>query len=333
MTACVLGLSILAAGLASSPRALAGDADVRSAAGAAEAARVPAIAMVGVQATAGTPATFAMQSFGEAHAAGRTLPAGGASAALSLWDRAGEVGVVTSVRPARQAQAAQPAWPQLPSLAQARDTEKPTNPSRKAIVPALMSAVVPGAGQWKNGATLRALGFAAVELTGWVAYLTFKDGADEKRNQMGDFAERWWDYERYHEIAPDPAACEEAGCPKDEWSAEADSLIVLLESRSRGRFLDYITRDAYACGWDTPTSRHLYQGLWDDREDLQSAASFSGRMIFLNHLVSAVDAFLGARKLQVRLNRDTAMTIEVEGVPDHEHPRLMLTSRLIPFGR
>ncbi len=217
-----------------------------------------------------------------------------------------------------------------PPIASLAPPARASNANKKAIVPALMSAVIPGAGQWKNGTILRGLGFAAVEVTGWVAYLAFKDGADDKRGQMADVADARWDYQRYHTIAPDPAACAEAGCPSGDWSARSDSLIQLAESSNRSRFLDYITRVDYACGWDTPTSRHVYRGLWDDREDLLRAASFSGRIIFLNHFVSAVDAFLGARKVLIRLNEDTSMTLQLQGVPDHQHPRLMITSRLVP---
>lgn len=201
-----------------------------------------------------------------------------------------------------------------------------TNPNRRAIIPALMSAVVPGAGQLKNGSILRGLGYAVAEVGAWVAYTSFEKAADNKLDQMEGFAGGYWDYGRYHTIAPDPIACEEHGCPKDQWSPEADSIIVLAQEASRTRYLDYITRDAYACGWDTQTSRSLYRGLWDDREDLLSASSFSGRVIFLNHLISAVDAFMEARKVQVRLSDDTAMTLRIRGVPDATYPRLMISS-------
>ncbi len=208
----------------------------------------------------------------------------------------------------------------------AAGSRRRSNPNKQAIIPALMSAVIPGAGQLKNGSILRGLGYVVAEVGAWVAYTTFEKAADDKLDQMAGFAEGYWDYNRYHTIAPDPIECENHGCPKDQWTPEADSIIVLAQDASRNRFLDYITRDAYACGWDTQTSRGLYRNLWDDREDLLSASSFSGRVIFLNHLISAVDAFMEARKVQIRLTEDTAMTLRVRGVPDATHPRLMIST-------
>ncbi len=211
----------------------------------------------------------------------------------------------------------------LPGLAQAEvSSASGSSPTtRQALVPALMSAVVPGAGQLRNGSVLRGLTFAALEITGWMAWLSFRHQSENKRDDLVTFSGEYWDYDRYQRVAQDPDSCLAAGCGCDNWSVEADSLIAEASARGGNRFYDYVTRDIYACGWDTQLSRDLYLGLWDDREDLLDAKRLSGRLIFLNHVVSAVDAFLQARR--VRVAGVAQLGVRLADVPREPHPQLV----------
>lgn len=195
-----------------------------------------------------------------------------------------------------------------------------------ALLTALMSAVVPGAGQIRNGSTLRGLVFMALEVSGWVAYGAFQQGAREKRSEYDGFAGDYWDYDRYHTRAPDPDSCSIYGCPAGLWNEDADAeILAALEGGQRSRFHEYVRRDAYACGWDTPESRALYRSLWDDRESLLSAKSWTGRLIFLNHLASAVDAFIGARGGRLGLGERTDVRLGMRGSLAGPHPEVRVT--------
>ncbi len=197
----------------------------------------------------------------------------------------------------------------------------------RAFLPALMSAVVPGAGQLYNGSLLRGLGYLALEVTGWTARTSFRNGVDDKRNELSSFADRYWDYDRYHRVAPSPDSCETYSCPSDFWSADRDSTIRAEEAQDGDRFREHLTRDSYACGWAGPQSRQLYRALWDDREDLDSAKSFTTRMIFLNHLVSAVDAFIEARRFKVKLGASTDLGLQFDASPNRLSSHLVVTKR------
>ncbi|MBM3316918.1 MAG: hypothetical protein FJY75_03605 [Candidatus Eisenbacteria bacterium] len=208
----------------------------------------------------------------------------------------------------------------------------PSPPERRgnarALLAALMSAAVPGAGQLRNGAVLRGLGYFVLEVSGWVAYGAFRQSSREKRDEYAAFAGRHWDYERYHTRAPDPDSCSVYGCPSGMWSQPSDDEIAAsLESANRDRFYEYATRDAYACGWDSPDSRSIYRGLWKDRESALEAKRWTGRAIFLNHLVSAADAFIGARSLGLDLGERTQVRMHLRGSPLDVRPEVRLTHR------
>jgi hypothetical protein len=196
----------------------------------------------------------------------------------------------------------------------------------RALLTALMSAVVPGAGQLRNGSLLRGLGYFAVEISGWVAYGAFQQSSREKRSEYADFAGESWDYGRYHTRAPDPDSCSAYGCPYGHWSGESDEeILASMESPDLDRFHEYITREAYACGWDTPSSRALYRALWSDRESALDAKRWTGRVIFLNHLVSAVDAFIEARSMRLDLDDQTRLQLRMRGSFTSLGPEVRLT--------
>jgi hypothetical protein len=181
---------------------------------------------------------------------------------------------------------------------------------------------------------MRGLGYLALEITGWVAHRSFGADTDTKLDELSKFAGRYWDYDRFHRVAPDAEACDSLGCPYTDprgnvyWSSDSDSTIAALESRRTDRFYEYITRDAYACGWDGAPSRELYQSLWGEREDLQSRQRLTGRLIFLNHLISAVDAFMEARRLKVQLGEKAELKFSFKGSPLKGSSKLELTARL-----
>jgi len=205
----------------------------------------------------------------------------------------------------------------------AGDAGRPAGHSRNVNGPAfltgLMSAILPGAGQMRNGSYVRGFGYLAAEVTGWLAYNAFRDGNSLKTGELErlagwppDSGDGHWSFVRY----------EEAGC----WNEDpASELRDVIDHGDRSRFLEYITRENYRCGWDSPLSFEIYHGIWSDREDLRSAQSWSSRLIFLNHLVSAVDAFLEARAIRLQLDRATQIRLDVRGLPFRPRPEVRIT--------
>jgi len=208
-----------------------------------------------------------------------------------------------------------------------REAEPRRSGNSRALVPALMSAVVPGAGQVRNGSTLRGLAYFMLEVTGWVAYGAFHHGGTEKKSDYASLAERSWDYDRYYRRATDQDSCDAyAWCPCNEYTDERDEEIqARMASSDPDRFYEYITREAYACGWDASASRSFYRRLWNDRQDLLDAKSWTGRAIFLNHFISAIDAFLEARRVGVEFDSGAELRMHVRSAPWERRSELCLT--------
>lgn len=210
--------------------------------------------------------------------------------------------------------------------------------SKDALKRALMSAIIPGTGQLRNGSLLRGIGYLAIEVGEWIAFTSFKSGIDTKTTELDRFANNYWFLDQYREGAYS------SGCSYD---SDADSLVTHAMDFNRSRFYDYLARDEYACGWDTTRVesgatdgmtteernafyhglRTLHKGkyvnIWDDREDLRSAKSFTGRMIFFNHLISAVDAFIEARKLRVPIGDLGEVKFELDSNLKEVNPKLV----------
>jgi len=199
--------------------------------------------------------------------------------------------------------------------------------NRQALGRALMSAVIPGTGQLRNGSLMRGLAYMAVEVSGWLAHTSFRDDSRDKKAELARHAAGYWNYDRYARVAVDPDSCDAYGCNYGYWTSPADSLIQDAQTAGGTRFYDYISRVDYACGWSSPLSRDLYLDLWNDREDLLSRKRLTGRIIFLNHVISAVDAFMEARRLRLNVGPGTELGFDVKGPPGRLCPFLVFQSR------
>ena len=227
----------------------------------------------------------------------------------------------------------------IPPLQQSVSGHSPVT-NKGALKRALMSAVLPGSGQLRNGSLLRGLGYVALELTGWIAYSRARSGIDDKKEELGTYASNYWFVEQYREGA---------FYSYYDYDQESDSLIVSAMNRNQSRFYDYLSRESYACGWDTTRTdegatdgmteeeqnqfyrdlrsmhKRGYLALWHDREDLRSTKTFVGRMIFLNHLISAVDAFIEARK--IRLSESGDLGVNMGSISGGMAPQIVYTHR------
>ncbi len=158
----------------------------------------------------------------------------------------------------------------------------PTGP--KPFVAGLMSAVIPGSGQLAQKKN-RGWIYLGVEVASWFAYFALDSAGDQAEQDYSRFAEAHWDWERYATVVN----CGDGLGPVD-FEQESEELAMLAEE-NREAFLDEIGRnDVYACGWDEQGNRSAYVGKQQDADDLYGASRIAGTVIFLNHVVSAVDA-------------------------------------------
>jgi len=195
------------------------------------------------------------------------------------------------------------------------EMEIPPNEARKRSpgLAFLFSAAVPGGGQFYNGQR-RGLVYLAVEAAAWIAHLSFRSSGNDKETEYKRFADGHWDLDRYREAAGDTACF---------WSLEADSLIVDFSENNRQHYYEDIGKlESYSCGWDSQTNRTEYRDLRGRSNDLLRSARTARMVVFLNHLVSAIDAFRSARSMNVDVARGTELRMDVLG--DVDKPRAVV---------
>ena len=113
-------------------------------------------------------------------------------------------------------------------------------------------------------------------------------------------------------ILPRPSAAAATSCgdglgPVD-FERERDALRDVYEN-ARDQYYEDIGRlNVYACGWDALDRRGEYEGMRDDANGLFSAARYAVTAMFLNHVVSAVDA---AKSASNRRKRDEAHALRM----------------------
>jgi hypothetical protein len=151
---------------------------------------------------------------------------------------------------------------------------------------AALSAAVPGLGQSYAGEG-GGVWFALAEIAGWTANRIFLHKSRTDRDRSEGFAGNpsdtasAWSFERWRQVTGlDPAEIERI------WSTD------------RQAFYELIARDpTYLAGWDgdPEASRRSYYDLRGrSRSNFDRAASL-GYALWLNHLLSAVDALRAAR--------------------------------------
>jgi hypothetical protein len=165
-----------------------------------------------------------------------------------------------------------------------------------------LSAIVPGAGQAYAGSRRKAWVFAIVEAAAWTTH--------------------WFERRRGLDLQDDAAAY--AGTPADStsrWSfgrweratnGDATRLRALYD-RDRGAFFDEIGSDpSLLAGWsgDATATRQPFADLWDQGDEKRGVARWAAGAIWINHLVSAVDALNAARLDNVALGHSTHLGLK-----------------------
>jgi hypothetical protein len=166
---------------------------------------------------------------------------------------------------------------------------------------ALASAAVPGLGHLYVGERSGYL-YLLAEAAGWVARTVFERSADDRREEA----------ERFAGAPDDPASAFSA----ERWAlatggdaAELQALYVA----DRNAFLRVIASDdRYLQGWagDASATRATFQELRDRSQDMRHRARWAEKGLWLNHVVSAVDALRAARLHNLPLRRNLELKLK-----------------------
>ena len=202
-------------------------------------------------------------------------------------------------------------WPSLGDSGVAR----PQAGERSAIAAMAMSAAVPGAGQLYAGRT-SGLGYAAVEVAGWVGWALLKRNGDRLRSDAVTIAgapvdsASAWSFERWESATP---------------GGDATNLRALYSS-DREAYYDAIGGDErYSAGWNDGGAKARFDDLRQRSDRRFETARWTSAGLWVNHLVAAVQALRAVRLGNMNVNLGNHIELKAHGGLHGGRPNLLLT--------
>lgn len=182
----------------------------------------------------------------------------------------------------------------------------------------LMSAALPGTGQLAEGRN-RAFAYLGAEAFAWIAHFSWKDASQKKEQESEDFADRHWDYEEWKSNAAD---CVGAIPPGLNEADLQEALLSQQGSNADAYYASLAKQDGYRGGWDDfncdapdglSANRRTFHGMRQDSDDFLARARLATTFVFLNRIVSAVDAYRTARGARLSLTPRTHLELDLKG--------------------
>lgn len=201
-------------------------------------------------------------------------------------------------------------WPVVGDSGVAR----PRPGERSAVAAMAMSAALPGTGQLYAGRP-SGLGYAAVEVAGWVGWALLKRNGDRLRSDAGALAglpadsASAWSFQRYEAASGGDA-----------------SQLKSLYAADREAFYDAIGGDGrYAAGWNDAGTRARFVDLRRSSDRRLSASRWTGVGLWVNHLVSAVQALRAVKLGNMNVDLGNHIELKARGSLHGGRPNLLVT--------
>jgi hypothetical protein len=187
----------------------------------------------------------------------------------------------------------------------------------------LLSAAIPGAGQFYNGSKIKAVAFLGVEVTSWVLHFKYKSDANQKTDEFNAYNDRYWSRDRYQSYL------EKAYNKTDDEQITAREISHHLPETNTQQYYEMTGKyNQFAWGWDDailggltltdysgmgggnplpaitgeastiPSSAHrmIYEDMRYEANKLYDKADTWLVMTMVNRLVSGFEAYFSAKK-------------------------------------
>jgi hypothetical protein len=182
----------------------------------------------------------------------------------------------------------------------------------------LLSAVIPGSGQFYVGSKIKAGIFLAVEAATWGGYISFTGQGDDKTTEFEAWADNHWARQRYEDFLFDIFGVRDDDLVLDEWGNPI--FTHHLPDTKTQQYYEMIGKyDQFVFGWDDvdpglprdtanlnlaiSQNRVLYEEMRHDANKLYDKATASIIVMMANHLISGFEAAMSAK----RHNRNVAL--------------------------
>lgn len=201
-------------------------------------------------------------------------------------------------------------WPSLGDSGVA-----PPQPGQRSALAAMaMSAALPGAGQVYAGQR-SGLGYAAVEVAGWVGWALLKRNGDRMRNNAVTVAgapldsASAWSFQRWETATGGDA-----------------SQLRALYAEDREAYYDAIGGDSrYSGGWNDGASQAKFSDLRRRSDRSFDSARWTSAGLWVNHLVAAVQALRAVKLGNMNVALPSHVQLKAHGGLHGGRPNLVVT--------
>lgn len=184
----------------------------------------------------------------------------------------------------------------------------------------LLSAAVPGAGQFYSGSYLKGAAFLIIEAATLTGYFHFQNRGNELETEFENFADAHWSEEVYwswvfDECSGDPGwsgGCNDISGDQslrdyEEWRSDFSHF--LPEEKNQQYYENIGKYDQFNIGWDDTNTgggedsprREAYTLMRKDSNDNFKRATTMATVTLFNHVLSALDAGLTVKRHNRRI--------------------------------
>ncbi len=183
--------------------------------------------------------------------------------------------------------------------------------------PALMSVVVPGAGQVYNGSYYKGLGFLAIEAVSWTMYITYNNEGNDIEDEFHGYANTHWSEQDYWKYVAHHSGIEYTGTTENIEALRVEEGKLFSHGLHREKDQQYYEMigkyDQFNYGWDDydkdligktvkemqslrSSKRLYYEGRRDDSNQAFKKATTGATIALFNHIFSALEAAWSVNK-------------------------------------
>jgi hypothetical protein len=190
----------------------------------------------------------------------------------------------------------------------------------------LLSAVIPGAGEFYNKSFLKGLAFLGVEVGAWAVFAIYTESGNEKTDEFENYADSHWSEDKYwRSIADDARKNGQVIDPNDRRSLreyEQASFSHFLPETPNQTYYENIGKyDQFNAGWDDSISgearkrdsanRSLYTRMRKKANDQFKIATYGTSVVLINHVISALDAAYTTYKFNREIKASMGMEMQM----------------------
>jgi len=234
-------------------------------------------------------------------------------------------------------------WTDFSTLPGFADNEMPTLPpqgtqniyefKQKSVAKAFVySLLIPGAGQFYTGSKLKGFIFLGVEALGWAGYLSYQNSGDDKTEEYEAFARAHWYDDPYWDSLKvyrniDKWEDDQVFPHHLPWKIDENGDTVVNMNHE---YYENIGKyDQFVWGWDdlqqiespvnssTPevsfrsSRRYEYVDMREDANSAYDHARAFGILVIANHVVSAIEAAISAKRFNNRAQHAGSVDVKV----------------------